>query len=258
MNGLINVYKKRCDTPYQTVKKVRNMLGFDDSVKIGYAGRLDPLASGVLLLMIGDECKNRDVHQNHSKTYTFDLVVGISTDSLDPLGIITEIDQSSLNINESQIIKLLNTFVGSQSQKYPSFSSKTINGISMYKLAKKNKLKENEIPSKLINIHKISLNSMRSEKFQEYTDQIIDDIKRIKGYFRQNEVINSWKILNFNENVKIINITVEVSSGTYIRVLAEEIAKKLDTIGIADNIIRTRVGDYFISNSINPYDKGIK
>lgn len=250
MTGLINVYKECCVTPYQSIKLFREKLHIRNSVKIGYAGRLDPLASGVLLLMLGDECKNRDYHQDHIKTYNFDLVLGLDTDSLDPLGLIQSVDLKSREISPSDIN--LNKYLGLSSQKYPLFSSYHINGIPMYKLARKGLIKKKDRPQKDIIIDTLLLEEIKRIELSEYAKDVISRVKKVKGVFRQADTVKDWENItqeNLHSNLNIINLTVAVSSGTYIRSLSEDIASDLGTVGLADNIIRKSVGEYKIEDS---------
>ncbi len=251
MNGLINVFKAPCITPYQTIIKLKTKYHLKRSLKIGYAGRLDPLASGVLLLMIGNECKNRNFHQAHIKEYNFNLILGIETDSLDPLGLIKRIDHK---IDKRSLTKLdLTKFLGVNDQKYPLYSSYHIDGVPMYKLARNKLIQNDSRPVKEIDIHDIKINKMSSLSFNEYSTKVIERIRKINGHFRQRSVIESWDkaLIKYKDrSLNIINITTTVSTGTYIRTLCEDIALELDTVGIADNIIRKRVGEYKIEDSL--------
>ena len=93
-----------------------------DTVKIGYAGRLDPLASGVLLAMIGDTCRERDRFQALEKSYKFCVLLGVHTDSLDPLGVVDEIRISEADPSITTIRKILKKTELIQDQRIPLYS----------------------------------------------------------------------------------------------------------------------------------------
>ena len=250
MNGILNVYKPPCVTPYQSIKYLRSRLHILTETKIGYAGRLDPLASGVLLLMLGEECKKRDIYQNHDKKYRFDLTFGIRTDSLDPLGIV-QADTVFSEIDKDRMRIVLKKFIGEINQKYPLYSSYAINGVPMFKLAREGAITDADRPIKSVNIKALSLIDLQRKSLKDYADGVIERVNRIEGHFRQTAVIDSWKrIKESNQIVQIATIEADVSTGTYIRSLAEDISKELNTFGIADNIIRTSVGKYTLDESL--------
>lgn len=250
MNGLLNVYKPRSLTPLQTIHSLRKYLAIDESVKIGYAGRLDPLASGVLLLMIGDECKRRDLFQEMAKQYRFNILFGLRTDSLDPLGnIIKKVRNYDLVSDELE--EVLSQLQGNIELKYPLYSSYAIDGVPMHKLARAGLLKPTERPSKIVDIKSIELLDLKFISLTELARKFINEIDQVEGHFEQEEVIKSWKAYSkCNNEVQVATIEVEASSGTYVRSLAEMIGDMLKIPTLAYDIERLSVGNFSISNSL--------
>ena len=84
----IIVYKNLGETPLECLERVRSEQGIADDIPMTYAGRLDPMAEGLLIILIGEECKNKEKYLGLDKTYEFKILVGFSTDTYDLLGMI--------------------------------------------------------------------------------------------------------------------------------------------------------------------------
>lgn len=254
MNGLINVFKPISYTPLQIVHALRKNLAVEKNVKIGYAGRLDPLASGVLLLMVGDECKNRDSIQGLTKSYQFSILFGIRTDSLDPLGKIVR-ENFDYSIDSQELDKVLYQFTGNIELKYPLYSSFAIDGVPMHKLARAGVLQTEDRPSKIVEIKSIKLLDLKLISISILSKKFIEEIKNVNGHFDQKNVITWWKSYsNNNQEVQVATIEVEASSGTYVRSLAELIGDMLKIPTIAYDIERHKVGNFNINNSLKVFN----
>jgi len=222
--------------------------------KVGFAGRLDPLAHGVMLLTIGDANKNRDQYLNLSKTYRFSVLFGVETDTYDYLGILKSFEIEKIpTVLEKKINLFINENTGKLQQPYPPFSSKTLNGIPLYKLAKRNKLKNSDLPLRAIEVFKFNLIAIQEKSSSEIKTEFLKNLKRIKGYFRQTKITKQWEDFfkeNTNSNFTLANFEVRCSSGTYVRSLANKLGQQLKTGAIAFEILRTKVGDYTLEESI--------
>ena len=127
MNHVLALYKPQGLTPLEIIEQVRIKQPEYQKVKIGYAGRLDPLAHGVLLLTIGEENKNREKYLQLEKTYQFSVLFGFATDTFDYLGMLKKMEyQEPLKNLEQKIKEFMTTHTGILKQHYPPFSSKTI------------------------------------------------------------------------------------------------------------------------------------
>ena len=145
MVKVLNVYKPIGFTPNQLIEELRinppatlraaMRAGNKElrSEKIGFAGRLDPLAHGVLLLMIGDENKNRDKYLSFPKVYEFQVLFGVATDTYDALGFLqsTKLKNTPDNL-DVQIAEFINNKIGKQVQVYPPYSSKAVLGKPLF------------------------------------------------------------------------------------------------------------------------------
>ncbi|MDQ2933223.1 MAG: hypothetical protein M3Q80_02475 [bacterium] len=249
------IYKKEGETPLECLERFRlENPNYKDTV-LSYAGRLDPMAEGVLLVLIGDENKKREEYLGLDKTYEVEILFDISTDTGDILGIPTPGTHSSFsagnlargsgNAEKEELWKgvenNLKNFIGTFTQKYPAYSSKTVKGKPLFKWARENKLQEIEIPEKTSRIYDIELMNHFDMTGKKILSQIKERIEKVNGDFRQFEIQTAWeKVLKEKENEIFdgIKIKVKCSSGTYMRTLAEEIAKKQNTSGIAWRIKR--------------------
>ena len=150
--NLVPIYKPKGRTPLQIVDLVRKQFPQYQHEKIGYAGRLDPLAHGVLLLMIGEETtKQREQYLNLPKAYECEVLFGVQTDTYDALGMLlnSKLQTTPENLDK-EIKKFINPKLGKQIQPYPPFSSKPVNGKPLFWWAKANKLAEITIPQREI------------------------------------------------------------------------------------------------------------
>ena len=139
MNGILLVDKPEGWTSHDIVAKLRNKLGIK---KIGHAGTLDPLATGLLILLIGNATKISQYVTNQDKRYVGEMFLGKVTDSYDEEGDVIETHE--VNVTEDEIRKVAATFLGDQMQLPPMYSAKKINGKPLYELARQGKEIERE------------------------------------------------------------------------------------------------------------------
>jgi tRNA pseudouridine55 synthase len=242
---VLSLYKNRGETPLECLERFRKDNPEYKDEKMTYAGRLDPLAEGLLLVLVGEECKNKEKYLGLDKEYEVDVLFGFSTDTYDLLGKVTANNESSKNkiIDEN----LFKPFVGKFSQKYPPFSSKTIKGKTLFSLFKSGELKDEEIPEKDVEIKSIELLSERKISKDDLEKYIKESVALVKGDFRQKEILETWhsvfaSVAKQSSPYQIISIKVNCTSGTYMRSLADAIGKKTGIPALALNIRRTKLG----------------
>ena len=201
---IYNIYKPKDFSSFSIVKKIK----YITKEKVGHSGTLDPFADGVLVLGVGKSTKKLSSIIQYDKTYEGVIRLGIQTDSMDLTGTVVAEEKIPV-ITSTMLYQCANSFVGELLQRTPMFSARKIDGVRLYKLARKNiSIKTNP---KLVTIKNLKI-------------EVIDD-----------------------NNLKVI---VECSSGTYIRVLAEDIAKYLGTVGHLISLTRLSVGEYSLSESL--------
>lgn len=244
-DSVIPVWKPAGWTPLKAVNEFKkNKLKFAKN-KISYAGRLDPMAEGILLLLINEENKKRHEYEDLKKTYESEIVLGISTDSFDGLGLIEKI--KFVNKTKEEIEDCLKNFIGKQKQIYPPYSSKAVEGKSLYWWAKNNKLNEIKIPEREIEVYLIELIDVAEINSIKLAKEIIKRIKKIEGDFRQEEIIKNWEeFAKKNKNKELVKIKIKVScsAGTYIRRIASDLGERLGSGGFALSIRRNSIGKY--------------
>ena len=208
MDGIILINKQKNCTSHDVVNKIKHMF----NEKVGHTGTLDPNATGLLPILIGQGTKLSYYLINHDKEYEVTLQLGIKTDTADGEGKVVEeqnVDKEVLE--EENVVNVLKSFIGKQLQTPPIYSAIKLNGKKLYEYARKNI--QVDVKPREIEVYDISITHINAEK---------------------------------NE----LQFTVKCSKGTYIRSLCEDIAKKMGTIGYMKELNRTKVGIFDIKNSI--------
>ena len=246
--SVLSIYKPIGKTPLDIIKNLKKKKEYQDT-KMSYAGRLDPMAHGVQIILTDELCRQPQTYLNLDKTYEFSICFGIETDTHDILGKITdvELDNNIYSDNRLIISDILDKFVGKIIQEYPLYSSKRVSGKPLWNYAKNNL--PVDIPIHEIQIHTLQYIDVISLDFHQYLQEIIDKIRILdENYdFRQKEIIEGWsQLINTNKNQKIslLKLKAEVSSGTYIRILVRDICDYLGIIGMTSEIHRTKIGIY--------------
>lgn len=158
INGWINIFKTEGITSNDIIRDLKKI--FKDH-KIGHAGTLDPMATGVLPIAIGEATKTVPYIHKKNKTYKFNIKFGVSTDSDDSMGKIIETSNNIPNIND--VTQFLLTYTGYINQVPPIYSAKKINGVRAYALARAGAKPDMVKKSKIIHIDKFELIEKISE-----------------------------------------------------------------------------------------------
>ena len=266
MKKTVVLYKKVGQTPLEVLKQFQEDNPEYLNQKLAYAGRLDPMAEGKLLVLVGDECKERDKYLSLDKEYEFEVVLGFKSDSQDVLGFANfdkkfiEKESKYLHFEypdlKNKLSEIKNKFMDKQNFEYPAFSSKTVKGKPLFLWALENRLDEIHIPKKEIEIYSlknidsilISKNDLEKNIFEKINSvkEVKDESKALGADFRRGEIRSRWKNIfeKFSEDKKflVLKFRTQVSSGAYMRVLAEKIGKEFGTHGLAYSIKRTKIG----------------
>lgn len=239
----IIVYKKIGETPLEALGAWKEVHPEYADVPMTYAGRLDPMAEGLLLLLAGEECKKKDDYLALPKEYVGEILLGISTDTGDVLGLINSTDLETGRIEHGELEGVAEKMRGKQKQEYPAYSSKTVDGKPLWKSAREGE--EVEKPMREIEIYELEVTGIKQTNFFEVLMKIESSISKVKGDFRQKEIIKTWRELKIEaDEVQIVSFKCRVSSGTYVRVLAEKLGRGLDVPACLLSLKRTRIGDF--------------
>ena len=156
MNGVIIINKPQKFTSFDVVAVIRKLTG---QRKIGHTGTLDPNATGVLPILLGNATKAPDIVPNHDKSYTSKFRLGMTTDTLDIWGAVTS--QSDKTATEADVLSALENFRGEIEQLPPMYSAIKVNGQRLYDLARQGK--EVERKPRKVTVYRLELKDFDEE-----------------------------------------------------------------------------------------------
>jgi tRNA pseudouridine55 synthase len=245
----IVIYKKPGQTPLECVISIKKDHPEWAHLPMTYAGRLDPLAEGVLVILVGDECFKKDEYLALPKEYELSVLFGFATDTYDLMGKVTDeqIPPDDFSAFTEDVKEKLKNFIGRINQEYPVYSSRTVDGKPLYKWAREGRIGEIKIPSHDVFIKDIELLDTDSMSGFELNKKINEVVSLVKGDFRQEEILSLWNEILKNkqdDNYPTITIKVSCGSGVYVRSIAHELGKALGVPSVAFQIVRKKVGDY--------------
>ncbi len=225
MNGWIILDKPLGMGSTQGVGAVKRALreGGYPKVKVGHGGTLDPLATGVLPIAVGEATKLAGRMLDASKIYEFTIGFGEETDSLDLEGKV--IATSDVRPTLAEIEAALPAFTGPIAQVPPAFSALKVDGKRAYDLARAGE--QVELASRNVTIHSLRVSA---------PPRVSDSFTRRRGGAK---------------GVNEITLTAHVSKGTYIRSLARDIARALGTVGHVTMLRRTKAGPFTLAQAIS-------
>jgi len=240
--------KESGHTMIQTMDKFKKENNINE--KVCYCGRLDPMARGVVLLLVGDECKKMDQYLSTIKEYEFEILFGLSTDTDDPMGIIENIynyDEIDTYVEKIKDYLSDRCRIGKFQQNFHNYSSKRINGKPLWEYTKNNS--SNNSSNILIEVnHEVEIfdveyKYIKKYNFIEWKNNIIDTINKIdkKNDFRQDIIINNYNLLDINNIIYSLPIKIKVSSGFYVRQLVADIKKNFNIVILTYDINRINI-----------------
>ena len=212
MDGIVIINKTKGCTSHDIVYKVKKIF----NEKVGHTGTLDPMAEGVLPILIGKGTLVSKYLINHNKKYIVKLHLGQKTETADIEGKIIEEKPVDIELlTEDYINNVFSTFIGKQKQTPPIYSAIKVNGKKLYEYARKGQ--SVEIEPRIIEIYDINL-------------------------------------LSFSREFGEIEFEVFCGKGTYIRSLCEDIAERFGTVGYMKSLKRTQVGSFKLEESVTVRD----
>lgn len=234
------------ETPLQALNRLRVEQPAYTNAVLSYAGRLDPMAEGLLLILVDDECKNKDPYLGLDKEYEAEILWGVETDTHDLLGLVENV--SNIQPDQEKIADAIQKLVGKQIQEYPAYSSKPVGGKSLFAWAREGRIDEIEKPTKEIEIFKAIHTHSYTINNEELLRYIETSIAKVNGDFRQNDILLKWQsVLENKQNFLVSKVTIACSSGTYIRQLAHILGAQLGSGALLLSLKRTRVGSHNLS-----------
>jgi len=217
-------------TPLQCMEAWRIESGTAANIPLTYAGRLDPMASGKLLVLVGEECKKKDDYLALDKTYDFSVLLGVGSDTHDVLGRLTTSgvdflptkegktwlsgperpDQGMKSLKE-HLEQICQNLTGDIELPYPHFSSRTVQGKPLHMWTLEGRLNEIDIPTKKSTIYSLKLNSVETLARDEVCNQartkidtipeVTEENKSLGKDFRRVYVRQDWENIKKGQNL---------------------------------------------------------
>lgn len=253
--------------------RVMRAAGVPDDVPVTYAGRLDPMAEGLVIFLVGEMRYQKERMLHLDKTYDVSFFTGCETDTFDVLGVaqissclggVPERSEGEVvsipprpsatppkqeEINAELTLKTINEFqpTGTFSQAFPSYSSRKVGGKSLFAYARASEIVLNEFHN--VTIHNYSNFKTSSISSSELVENICADIKKVEGDFRQQEISASWKALEpqLPSKVDVHHLTISCGSGFYVRQWVSDLGRYLSTGAVTLSIVRVTIGVFTMS-----------
>jgi len=251
MNKILNIYKPLGLTTVQALNVFKEKNPEYQNLPIAYTGRLDPMAEGVLVFLAGEKRFEAKKFQKLNKEYTAKILFGFSTDSHDLLGLTK--GKSVKKISEEEVKSTLNQYKGENKLPLPPYCSYKIDGKPMFHWAHIGELESKDIPVKKMEVFNIKFEKFYSIPKSELKEYEESTINKVEGNFRQDKIIKNWNNVlkkSSKDKFQIVKVKLKVSGGTYIRSIAENLGKKLNSKSFLFHLKRTQVNGFQEEDSI--------
>lgn len=250
MNGVLNIFKPKGMTSFDVVREVKKICKIK---KVGHTGTLDPEAMGVLPVCIGRATKIIDYIMDSEKVYEVEFKLGIKTTTYDLEGEILE-ERDTSNLNDSEILDVIRSFIGEYSQVPPMYSALKQNGVRLYELARKGIEVEREGRNITIyNIEDIKINnpyiSMKVTCSKgTYIRSLCFDIGEKLGVFAAMTQLERTKTSSFTKENSININELNINNIDENLISIEEALNEYDKIVVADKFAKLLI------NGVNVFD----
>ncbi len=234
-------------TPLQALSLLRGVRGIPASEKLAYAGRLDPLATGLLAVVYGTQLAHQEDYWYLPKQYEAEIVLGIATDSYDLMGMPT---YSSHSEHASErITSVIRGLVGKIDLSVPIYSSHRYQGAPLFTVARSQPDRPVVLPVRRMTISQIDITKIFQVPAHAVVLAACERTALVQGDFRQQEISAAWQSLRFGDgDLQSVRFDVQCGSGTYIRSLAHEIGRRLSGGAVLSGLRRTRIGAWRVTD----------
>ena len=255
LENILLVDKPKNITSFDVIRRLRVKLGIR---KMGHAGTLDPLASGLMIIGVNDGTKKMTDFLKLPKTYVADILLGKKSETGDMEGKIVE-EKSTEGITDDMIREVVANFAGKHNLAVPMYSAIKVGGRPLYSIARKVEagktlteketnavppVKEMEVISiKLLEVVRRIGVAPRSETFVDNTESGKGETFRFGVQPRTGDKSGA-------SEVKLI-VEMRVSSGSYVRTLAEELGNRLGVPSMLTDLRRTEIGEYSVKDAMS-------
>jgi len=241
------IYKHIGESPLDAVKRVKKENPDLAEEKIAYAGRLDPMAEGALLLVKGDELKRFDEYLNLDKEYEAELIFGFSTDTYDVLGVPAEWEKKKPE--KQKIEEEAEKFKGKITFPLPPFSGYKVKGKPLFWWALKGKIEEIDLPQKEVEVYDIDIKEEREITKRQIEKEVLRKVDLARGDFRQKTIKEEWRKAlrkKKEERFLLLRVGIRCGSGFYVRSFAQILGERLGTGAVLFSLKRKSVGKYMV------------
>lgn len=239
------MYRKNLgETPLEAIDRLKTEKPELAHETLSYAGRLDPMAEGQLLVLIGDENKQRRAFEKYRKTYECTILVGFATDSYDILGYITSSKEYNIADAEKKIVSIITNLPNDLTLPLPPFSSYRVNGKPLFFYAYHNLIHTISIPSKVMHFENYRILKSEIISLSHLSITIQNNINMVHGSFRQKETLQLWQnALLHSHQTHFLTVQFEVttSGGSFIRSLIKYIGDCAGIPCLTFTLIRTAI-----------------
>jgi tRNA pseudouridine55 synthase len=249
---VLPLYKPAGPTPLQALERLRHHAGLG-SEKLTYAGRLDPLAEGVMLILGGEDRYRKEQYTGLDKTYEAEFLIGWGSDTGDVLGRIHR-----ARPGEGRVEDAVRSLEGERERRVPAWASVPVDGKSLvwYQLQGQ----PVQPPLRPMRVDQALLRGERRVDADTLHRCIIQKISLVHGSFRQTEALTDWaSCLSEPDQGRLIHVSCITGPGTYVRSLAAELGAFLGTEALLFSLCRSRVGRWAAADCIHlPTEQGLE
>jgi len=240
-SDILLIDKPKGITSFDVIRRLRKQM---DIRKMGHAGTLDPLATGLMIIGVEKGTKKLNDFIKLDKVYEVEVLLGVQTDSGDLEGKILKTKEVK-EIDETKVKKVVEGLVGKITLPVPIFSAIKRDGEALYKKARRGE--KVDPPKKDMEIYSAEIlgcnpkSTLSSRPERSGVERSLDTTNFAKDTFSS--------VQNNNKSYYSINLRLKVSSGTYIRSIAEEIGRQLDLPATVKELRRTQIGDFKVEQA---------
>lgn len=230
-------------TPLEALDMLRRARPELAGAKLAYAGRLDPMASGLLLALHGPLLQRQEDYWELPKEYEATMLVGLQTDTYDLLGIPRR--GSSVDVPAQRLMVAAHGLVGKMYLSVPLFSSHRQKGKPLFAWAREGIPGDVEVPVRRMAVSQVDVTDSGTLDHRQLFALAQQCITRVRGDFRQEQIMNAWReLLQEPATWPTVKLRLSCSSGTYVRSLAHELGRRLGGAGMLLELRRFRVGQW--------------
>ena len=242
--NVFHFWKNVGETSFQALGRFKEEIPEHKDSKLCFAGRLDPMACGWLIILANNMVFKKDQYIIKDKVYEATILVGVSTDTDDVFGLIEKVNLNTDGLYK-KIRNVIPRYIGKQEQQFSHFSSKHVQGKALFQWATEKRLDEIKIPTHQIEIYDIKVSEIpsicqKNTWFKEKKRRV----ELIKGDFRTEEIVNGWKniLKDLPNNLLHLEFTISAGTGTYVKQLIHDIGEEIDVPMSVFEIRRISIG----------------